>query len=122
MTVSYYSSFSPAGRVTIILLTLALPATAALRAGQIPWPTTQESSPNTAHRYPLKGVVVEVHADDGKLLVKHEDIPGFMPGMTMLFRADATALKELRQGDRITATLVVRDDEFWLEQVKIINR
>ena len=119
MTISHFACLRPACRATVLLSLLALPAT--LPAGQTPWPTAQESSPNTTQRYPLKGVVVEVHADDGKLLVKHEEIPGYMPGMTMLFRADTSTLSHLRPGDRITATLVVHDDDYQLEQVKIIN-
>ncbi len=41
-------------------------------------------------------------------LIKHEDIKGFMPGMTMPFKVKDAALLEGKQpGDLVTATLVV---------------
>ena len=69
-------------------------------------------------RYPLKGVIVEVQPDQSALLVKHEDIPGLMPAMTMLFKVDAATLKTAVKGRAITATVVRRDDGFSLENVK----
>jgi Cu/Ag efflux protein CusF len=72
-----------------------------------------------AKRYALKGVIVEVQTVPSALLVKHEDIPGLMPAMTMLFKVDAATLKASAKGQAITATLVQRDDGFWLEKVKL---
>lgn len=50
--------------------------------------------------------------------MKHEEIPGFMPAMTMLFKVDAATLKAAAKGQSITATLIRRGAEFWLEDVK----
>jgi protein SCO1/2 len=45
-------------------------------------------------------------------MVKHGDIPGFMPAMTMVYRVkDADVLKTLTVGDLLTATLVVSETE-----------
>jgi protein SCO1 len=67
-------------------------------------------------RYDLKGKVVAVDRAKGEVTVEHEDIKGYMPGMTMPFPLrDADALKTVEVGDRIQATLVVTDDAFWLE-------
>ena len=71
-----------------------------------------------AKRYPLRGVIVEVQIDAFALLVKHEAIPGLMPAMTMLFKVDVVTLTAAVKGQRITATLVQREDGFWLENVK----
>jgi protein SCO1 len=61
-------------------------------------------------RYELKGQILGIQADTRELLIKHEDIQGFMPGMTMPFRVeDAKLLKGLEPGDLITATLVVAE-------------
>jgi Cu/Ag efflux protein CusF len=79
------------------------------------------TKPDSARRHPLKGVVVEVYADKGSLLVKHEAIPSYMGAMTMLFRVDAATLKAVGQGDAITADLVERDDDLWLENVKTLR-
>lgn|GEM_PF-947638 len=68
-------------------------------------------------RHPLRGVIVAVRPDDSALLVKHEAIPGYMRAMTMLFKVDASALSSLAKGDAITATLVQREDAFYLENI-----
>jgi hypothetical protein len=39
-----------------------------------------------AKRHPLRGVITAVHAERSALMVKHEQIPGVMRAMTMLFR------------------------------------
>ena len=69
-------------------------------------------------RHPLRGTIVEVRPEPTALLVKHEDIPGFMPSMTMLFKVDAATLQVAKKGQTITASLVERDGELWLEDVK----
>ena len=59
-------------------------------------------------RYPLTGQVLAVDPSRQELTVKHEDVRGFMPGMTMPFKVrDAKTLAERKPGDLITATLVV---------------
>jgi Cu/Ag efflux protein CusF len=71
--------------------------------------------------YPLRGIIVQVMADQGGLLVKHEDIPGLMPGMTMMFRVEAATLKAAKPGQTITGTLVQRGGEFWLGSVQAVK-
>lgn len=61
-------------------------------------------------RYPLQGQVLAVHTDRQALTVKHADIPGFMPGMTMTFPVAAPKLMEGRApGETITATLEISE-------------
>ena len=61
-----------------------------------------------ARTYELKGQVLAVKAETREILVKHEDIPGFMPAMTMPYVVnDAALLEDRAPGDLITATLVV---------------
>jgi len=71
-----------------------------------------------AKRYPLCGVIVEVQINASALLVNREDVAGLMPAMTMLFKVDAATLKAAAKGQRITATLVQREDGFWLDNVR----
>jgi protein SCO1 len=69
-------------------------------------------------RYPLTGQVLDVKTD-GTLLIRHDDIKGFMPGMTMPFRVKDTAEARGRvPGDLIRATLSVTDDESWLSGIQ----
>jgi protein SCO1/2 len=67
--------------------------------------------------YQLKGQILDVKPDTGEVLVKHEDIPGFMMAMTMPYKADAKILADKQPGDLITATLVVGETEAHLSQI-----
>lgn len=61
-----------------------------------------------APTYQLSGQILAVRPDTSELLVKHDDIPGFMPAMTMPYVVkDAALLKDRAAGDLITATLRV---------------
>lgn len=67
-------------------------------------------------RYELKGKVVAVDRAKGEVTVSHEDIVGYMEGMTMPFPLrDADALRVVGVGDRLQATLVVTGRDSWLE-------
>ena len=62
-----------------------------------------------ARQYELNGQVLGIKAEEREVLIKHEDIKGFMPGMTMPFKVnDGALLDGLEPGDLVTATLVVR--------------
>ena len=66
-------------------------------------------------RYPLKGKVVAVDKTDRTATISHQDIPGYMPGMTMPFKIKNDAdLEMLKPGDEVTATLVVDDVSSWV--------
>lgn len=68
------------------------------------------ATPDPPRQYPLTGQILAVHADRQELTVKHEDIPNFMPGMTMTFPVASPGLMEGRvAGELVTATLEVRD-------------
>jgi protein SCO1/2 len=71
-----------------------------------------------ARTYQLKGQVLAVRADTNEILVKHEDIQGFMPAMTMPYVVKEPALlKDRVAGDLITATLNVAPDLAWLSAI-----
>lgn len=73
-------------------------------------------------RYPLKGKVVAVDKSDRTATISHEDIPGYMPAMTMPFKIKNDAdLEMLKPGDQVTAQLVVDDLSSWIEITAIIE-
>ena len=80
-------------------------------------PNNNEPADTAIARHPLRGIIVAVRPNDSALLVKHEEIPGYMRAMTMLFKVDATALNSFKKGDAITGTLVQREDGFYLEKI-----
>jgi protein SCO1/2 len=68
--------------------------------------------------YQLKGQILAIKPDTGEVLVKHEEIPGFMMAMTMPYKvADAKLLTDRQPGDLIAATLVVGRTEAHLSQI-----
>ena len=68
--------------------------------------------------YRLQGQVLAVKTDTNEILVKHADIPGFMPAMTMPYVVkDAALLKDRAPGDLITATLMVAPGSAWLSAI-----
>jgi protein SCO1/2 len=77
-----------------------------------------------AKRYPVHGKVVAVDVAERKITIDHEDIPGFMPAMTMPFAVlpkDAALLEHVSPGDEITATLVVPDSRHWIEEIVVVK-
>jgi protein SCO1/2 len=70
-------------------------------------------------QYPLTGQVLSVKPDRTELVIRHDDVRGFMPAMTMPFRLKNPALADGKvPGDLIRATLMVTDEEAWLEHVE----
>jgi protein SCO1 len=69
--------------------------------------------------YELKGQILAIRPETGEILIKHGDIQGFMPGMTMPFKVkDQRLLHGKTAGDLVTARLVVGGDEAWLSALE----
>lgn len=76
------------------------------------------SACSTGKRYPLTGQVLSVNAERQELTVKHEDIRGFMPAMTMPFKVRSQEeFGRWKPGDVIQATLVVEETTGYLEDI-----
>ncbi|HEY6403266.1 MAG TPA: copper-binding protein [Blastocatellia bacterium] len=82
------------------------------------------SPPQKEKRYELRGVVKSVDRPNRSATIKHEKVGDYMGAMTMPFLIkDEKALKEMRPGDQIKATLVVTGDGGqWLENVVIESK
>src|SRR5699024_10909256 len=68
-------------------------------------------------RYELKGKIIAVDRAGGKVTVQHDEVKGFMGGMTMPFPVhDEEALKAMEAGDELQATLVFTEEgAYWLD-------
>jgi protein SCO1 len=76
--------------------------------------------PANEKHYELKGKVVAVNVNEHTITISHEDIVGYMPGMTMPFKTkDEPSLNICAPGDQVAATLVVNDVSSWLEDIVI---
>jgi protein SCO1/2 len=67
----------------------------------------------------VRGVVMELFPDSKTIKIKHEEIPGYMPAMTMPFEVrDAKELLGLKPGDAVEFRMIVTDKEGWIDQIK----
>jgi protein SCO1 len=73
--------------------------------------------------YDLKGEVLEKNPATNEITVKHGDIPGFMPAMTMSYSVkDQNGFQQVEPGDDITADVITANNgEYWLENVRITD-
>ena len=78
----------------------------------------RKPSPPSPRTFQLKGQIVMIDPARQELVVKHEDIAGFMPAMTMPYTVrDANLMKGRAKGELITATLVVEDMAAYLSAI-----
>lgn len=69
-------------------------------------------------RYPLTGEILGVVPERNRLIVKHAEIPGFMPAMTMEFIVSSGDVANAKVGQRITAEMVSGpEDDYRLEKI-----
>ena len=66
--------------------------------------------------YELQGQILAMRSNE--VTIKHGDIKGFMPGMTMPFKVNEASLLEGKQpGDLVTATLMVGETDAYLSSI-----
>jgi protein SCO1/2 len=73
--------------------------------------------------YETRGIVRGFSPDRSTIEIQHENIPGFMPSMTMPFvPRDPRQIADLKTGDAISFRMAVTKKDFWIENVKKIRR
>lgn len=83
-----------------------------------------QTTPADVKRYTLKGKVIAVDKAKKKATIEHDEVKGYMKGMTMEFpiRAD-WVWEDLKPGSEISSADLVVDDakgEFWLENLALV--
>jgi protein SCO1 len=69
--------------------------------------------------FQVKGVVIEVMPLEKSVRIKHEEVPDYMPAMTMPFDVrDTNELAGLEAGDPVTFRLLVTDTEGWIDRIQ----
>lgn len=77
-----------------------------------------EASGKQPKRFPIKGEIIGIERDRGRLIVKHEEIPGYMPAMAMEFIVSPGDLANAREGQQISAVMVSNEgDDYLLEKI-----
>lgn len=88
-----------------------------------PAPVPQKTTSNDGRRvYEVRGIVRGAITGANTVSIEHEDIPGFMPSMTMPFEfKERREINGINTGDAVRFNLVVTDNASWIEQVKKIS-
>jgi protein SCO1/2 len=74
---------------------------------------------SASREYELRGQILAVDVTTQEVTIKHEDIRGFMPGMTMPFKVRSPALLDGRKpGEFVRATLVVEESRAYLSALE----
>ena len=78
------------------------------------------SAPATNQQiFQVKGVIKELKTDGKTVEIRHEEIPNYMPAMTMPFEAkDPKELTGLKVGDAVSFRMTVTDAEVWIDQIR----
>jgi protein SCO1 len=69
--------------------------------------------------FEIVGQIQAVAPERGEVTIKHQDIKGFMPGMTMAFKADPAVIEGKRAGDLVTGTLVVGEVQAHISKLMV---
>lgn len=76
----------------------------------------------SVQHHEVRGVVRSLPPDQKTIDVEHEDIPGFMPSMTMPFLLrDEKEIAPLQIGDAIAFRLNLTERDSWIDQVRKID-
>jgi protein SCO1 len=79
--------------------------------------------PSDQRTYTLQGQVLSLEIPRKQLTIKHEEIKGLMPAMTMPYEVkDEQLLNGLAPGDLINATLVIASNEAYLTTIKKVGQ
>jgi protein SCO1/2 len=108
-----------------LLTAVALTATLALvprqtmmAAPQAAGTNAPGTNTNDRQIFQARGVIQELPADGKSAVIKHEEVPNYMPAMTMPFDVkNPNELRGLRVGDAVTFRLNVTAKEGWIDHV-----
>lgn len=70
-----------------------------------------------------RGVVRDMAEDRRTAVIRHEEIPGYMPRMTMSLNVrDTNELVGIQVGDEVTFRLLADDDTHWIDTVRRVGK
>lgn len=76
--------------------------------------------PQAVKHYQLTGTVVSIDRPGLSLVIKGDAVPGFMAAMAMPYKVkNASELNSLAPGDSITAVIVLQNNDYWLENIRV---
>jgi len=72
--------------------------------------------------FQVKGVIKSLNSDGKTVEIRHEEVPNYMPAMTMPFEAKRpTELAGLKTGDSVSFRMTVTTNDVWIDQIKLLT-
>jgi protein SCO1 len=100
--------------IVLIAFTLAMVLSALAIHRQVRTARTQ-----SVKEFSVRGVVKSVEPENKTVRITHEEIPGYMPAMTMpLAVKEAAILNGLQSGDAVKFRLIVTEDDSWISKIE----
>ena len=92
------------------------------RQSSAPAAQSPASESNERKVFEVRGVVREVKPADKEVVIRHEEIPDYMPAMTMPFEVkNVNELAGLSPNDQVSFRMIVTETDGWIENVKKIG-
>jgi Cu/Ag efflux protein CusF len=102
-----------------ILLSLPLIGCGDRHAEHAPAATSGDLHSAEAKSFAVIGVVRKIEPERNRIVIQHEEIPGYMAAMTMPFQVkDAKQLEGVQPGDTVQFQLRATDNEMWIEDLR----
>ena len=82
---------------------------------------------NQSKSYPFKGVIIDIFKEQKKMMIKHDEVPGFMMEMTMMFNIEPSIDFELFEvGDSLNFNFYILEEKngpakTWADQIKVVG-
>jgi protein SCO1/2 len=77
---------------------------------------------DASRSWQVRGVVLGVQRESSQVLIEHQDIPGFMPAMTMNFDvADVALLRGVEKGTPVEFTLAYDGKRYTVTDIQILG-
>lgn len=109
-------------RLRPVLLTPFLFGVAFSSCSRAPEPAPPPNAVSNEKVFEVRGVVRSIDSDGTGAMIEHEDIPGFMPSMTMPFTVkDPEELKRFSAGDGVVFRFFVGDSDAWIGNLRPID-
>ncbi|MGE5358450.1 MAG: SCO family protein [Bacteroidales bacterium] len=84
--------------------------------------STACGTPTRGHEYDLRGQILAVDRAERTVTIRHDDIKGFMPAMTMPFKVkDASLLNGRKRGELVVGKLLVTDTDAYLVSLEVVG-
>jgi Cu/Ag efflux protein CusF len=79
--------------------------------------TEKIAAPAETREFAVKGVVKKIEPENGRVIIAHEAIPGFMDAMTMPFHVKTPEiLADVQAGDSVSFRLSVTPEDSWIDK------